>query len=73
MLIGWAGAVLFILSYLLLSIGRLSSKSKVYHTLNILGAICLVINGFMLRDVPNIVVNLIWGLIGIYAVIKIVK
>jgi hypothetical protein len=73
MLIGWLGAVLFILSYLLLSMGKLSAKSKLYHILNILGAICLVINGFILQDFPNIVVNVIWGLIGVYAVIKIVK
>ncbi|WP_435315291.1 CBU_0592 family membrane protein [Cellulophaga fucicola] len=72
-IIGWLGALLFIVSYLLLSIGRLSSKSKLYHMLNILGAVCLIANGFALNDFPNIVVNAVWAGIGVYAIVKIVK
>ncbi|WP_077401237.1 CBU_0592 family membrane protein [Cellulophaga omnivescoria] len=72
-IIGWLGAILFVVSYLLLSIGKLSSKSKVYHILNILGAVCLIINGFALNDFPNVVVNAVWACIGLYAIVRFVK
>lgn len=41
--------------------------------LNILGAVCLIANGFALNDFPNIVVNAVWAGIGVYAIVKIVK
>ncbi|MEL4308287.1 CBU_0592 family membrane protein [Joostella sp. CR20] len=72
-IIGWIGALLFIIAYFLLSIEKLSAKNKTYHLLNISGAVCLVINGLYLSDYPNVVVNLIWGIIAFYAVFKLIK
>ncbi|WP_417443789.1 CBU_0592 family membrane protein [Joostella sp.] len=71
--VGWIGALFFIIAYFLLSINKLSAKNKTYHFLNIIGAICLVINGIYLSDFPNVVVNLIWGIIAIYAIIKLLS
>lgn len=72
-IIGWIGAFLFVIAYFLLSIKKFSAENKTYHFLNILGAVCLVINGYYLSDYPNVAVNFIWGLIGIYALIKILQ
>ena len=68
--IGWLGAVIFIAAYLLLSLECISAKNKLYHVLNGLGAVCLVINAFYLDDYPNVVVNGIWGILALVAVYK---
>jgi hypothetical protein len=63
--VGWVGAIAFIVAYLFLSIGRLSAESHTYHLLNIIGAVCLIINSYFVDDYPNIVTNVVW--IGIAA------
>ena len=35
---GWAGALLILLAYLLLSVGRLTGQSIVYQGMNVVGA-----------------------------------
>src|SRR5690606_21807278 len=42
--IGWTAAALFLLSYVLVSTGRLQGRSRAYQWLNIAGAIGFVIN-----------------------------
>ncbi len=69
-IIGWLGVLLFVLSYLLLSLGKLKAEKPTYHWLNFLGALCLVINAVAIKDNPTIVVNTIWGLIAIFTVFK---
>lgn len=66
---GWLGAVLYVSAYLLLTAGKLKADSFLYHFLNILGAVCLIINAFHFSDYPNVVTNLLWLGIGIVAVI----
>ncbi|MEH6408389.1 MAG: hypothetical protein V7767_14020 [Leeuwenhoekiella sp.] len=68
--IGWLGAIIFIVAYLLLSLEYISAKKYFYHLLNVLGAICLVINAIVIDDYPNIFVNGIWGIIALLAVYK---
>lgn len=68
--IGWLGAVLFVVAYLFLSLEYLSAKKPLYHILNALGAVCLVLNAAVIDDYPNIFVNGIWGLIALFAVYK---
>lgn len=72
-LTGWIGVLLFIIAYLLLSLDILSADRLLYHLLNLLGGISLVINAIHISDPPTIVVNGVWGLIAIAAMIKIWK
>lgn len=72
-IIGWIGAFLFIVAYFLLSINLLKSNGIIYHTMNVLGAICLIINALNLDDNPGFFVNLIWMFIGLFAMINIIK
>ncbi|TCD27794.1 hypothetical protein EZ456_07550 [Pedobacter psychrodurus] len=67
-IIGWLGAILYIIAYFLLTIHAISSSSFAYHFLNVLGAIGLTINACYLKDSPNIIVNLVWLLIAISAI-----
>ncbi len=67
-LIGWVGAILFILSYYLLSKGIWKQNQAKYHLLNLIGAICLVINAIHFRDTANILVNAVWAAIALMAI-----
>jgi hypothetical protein len=66
-IVGWIGALIFILAYMLLSLHILSAKKKLYHILNAIGGICLIINALHLKDFPNLVVNAVWAIIAISA------
>ena len=65
--IGWAGAVLILGAYALLSAGKLRSDAAVYHLMNILGAAGFVINSGWNGALPSAAMNLVWIGIGAYA------
>jgi hypothetical protein len=69
--IGYLGAALFIISYFLLSYGRLKADGPVYQVMNVIGALCLIINALNLADLPTLLVNGVWFLIGLVALIRI--
>lgn len=71
-IIGWVGAVVYVMAYLLLVIKKISSDGWLYHLLNLLGAICLIVNGVVLADFPNVTVNVIWAVIAVFAIFRIV-
>jgi formate hydrogenlyase subunit 3/multisubunit Na+/H+ antiporter MnhD subunit len=66
--IGWAGAVLILAAYALLSGGKLRADSLTYQLMNILGAAGFVVNSGWNGALPSAVMNLVWIGIGIYAV-----
>ncbi len=72
-IIGWIGAVSFVIAYFLLSIHILSANKVLYHLLNAVGALCLVINSVFLNDGPNFFVNIIWMGIAIYSTGRIIN
>ena len=71
-MIGWAGASAFVLAYLLLSIGILTSEKVLYHSLNAFGGILMSISTFSVQDRPAFFVNVIWMGIAIYSIFRIV-
>ncbi|WP_303318818.1 hypothetical protein Q4Q34_05025 [Flavivirga abyssicola] len=70
-IIGWAGALLYIIAYILLSFDVLNSKKSMYHILNGLGGICLIANALPINDYPTIAVNAVWCLIALIIIVKI--
>lgn len=64
-IVGWAGAALFLLSYVLVSTGRLQGQSRAYQWLNVVGAVGFVINSGWNGAYPSAAVNVIWALIGL--------
>ena len=62
---GWMAAGLFLLSYVLVSTGRLQGQSRAYQWLNVLGAIGFVINSGWNGAYPSAAVNVIWAMIGL--------
>lgn len=68
---GWLGVIIYLVAYLLLVVKKLKSDRPLYHLLNILGAIGLLLNAWLLNDYPNLVINIIWALIAVYAIVMI--
>ena len=70
-IVGWAGAVLILLAYLLLSMGRLGGQSALYQWMNLAGAAGIAINGWWHSALPSTTLNVIWLLIGALALWRI--
>lgn len=63
--IGWAGALVILLSYVLVSAGRVSGQSPLFQWLNIGGAAGFVINSGWHGALPSTVLNIVWMAIGV--------
>ena len=51
-LLGWIGTTMVVAAYLLLTRGKLESKSRAYQLLNLIGALGIGLNAFMNRAYP---------------------
>ena len=71
--VGWAGALLILLGYLLITTGRLTGKSLVYQAMNVFGATGFAINGWWHQALPSTALNVVWLLIGVIASWRILK
>ena len=71
--VGWTGAALILLAYLLLSAGRLTGQSLVYQGMNVVGAAGFVVNGWWHGALPSAALNVLWLLIGAIASWRILK
>ncbi len=64
---GWAGAVLVLYAYMMVSMKKLEGNSLHYQAANIAGAVFLMINTYFHHAYPSTIVNVIWIGIGIYS------
>ena len=72
-IVGWAGATLILLAYLMLSAGKLTGQSIVYQGMNVIGAAGFIINGWWHGALPSAALNVLWLMIGAFASIRILK
>ncbi len=68
--IGWLGAIFLIGAFYAVSSSVLASKSILYNTLNLVGALCVVINAAFHRAYPALFVNVVWAGIAVWAIWK---
>ena len=71
--VGWTGALLILLGYLLISAGKLTGQSPLYQWMNVVGAAGFVINGWWHGAKPSAVLNVVWMLIGAIALIRLAR
>lgn len=71
--IGWAGAGLILVAYLLLSAGRLPARSTAYQGMNLVGALAFVINSGWNGAVPSATLNVVWAGIALFALVRIAR
>lgn len=60
---GWTGAICVLLAYYLISTGKVHKENRLYHVLNLLGAVLLIFNTIYLKAYPSAFVNVIWSFI----------
>ncbi len=70
-IVGWAGAVLVLGAYGLVSTSRVEGDSAVYQLMNVFGAAGMLINTYVRGALPSAAVNLIWIGIGFYVLFKV--
>jgi hypothetical protein len=68
--IGWIGTILIVVAYYLVSSKKVIGNSKIYQTMNLLGAICVGVNVFSQQAWPALVLQIIWGIIAISSLVK---
>ena len=64
--IGWAAAVLILVAYVLLSLGKLEARGYVYQWMNVIGAAGFVINSGYNGALPSAGLNVVWAGIGLF-------
>jgi hypothetical protein len=60
-------------AYLLLSMGRLAARSRIYQGMNVIGAAGFAINGWWHGALPSAVLNVVWMIIGGTALWRIIR
>ena len=69
-IIGWLGMAAIIFAYALLNFNVITQGMLMYPLLNLFGAIAIVYHSFKKKDNQPGVLNIIWSLIAIFAIIK---
>lgn len=64
-IVGWAGTVLLVAAYALLTAGRLSASGWFYQTMNLVGGLALLVNCISLSAWPSAALNIVWFGIGL--------
>jgi hypothetical protein len=67
-IVGWLAAITMLTAYILLTLGRLNSKSNLYHWLNVLSGAGIIANSAWNGAYPSVFINVAWVLIGMYGV-----
>ena len=62
--VGWAGAVLILGAYLLITMGKVTGQSALYQWMNVAGAAGFIVNGWWHGAVPSAALNVVWMMIG---------
>lgn len=70
--IGFAGTIMVLLAYLLLSVKKISAESLGYQGLNFVGAVLLIIYAVILSAWASLLLNGVWALIALFALVKVV-
>jgi len=67
---GWAGTVLIVLAYFLVSNKYVDAENKVYQLMNLLGAIGVGINVFHKEAWPALALQVTWAIIAIVSLVR---
>ncbi len=72
-MVGWGGAALILLGYLLISAGKVTGQSPLYQWMNVVGAAGFTTNAWWHGALPVVALNVVWMLIGGIALWRIWK
>jgi hypothetical protein len=67
---GWAGAIVLLLAYGMVSFKKLAPDSRWYQLLNAFGSACLIVNTVYHHAYPSAAVNVVWIMIALAAQVR---
>jgi hypothetical protein len=67
---GWIGMVLILAAFALNINGKIEAKSATYQWMNIIGSVGFIINTGAHGAIPPLILNIIWAILGLIAVIR---
>ncbi len=70
-LFGWYGLIAIVLAYTLVSLSILEATDLTYQMLNGSGAIGIVLQTYIKRDYPPMILNIVWAIIALVSILKI--
>jgi hypothetical protein len=68
--IGWIASILIVGAFALNSFGKITSTSKLYQLANLVGGIFFIVNTVHHKAYPSAVVNVVWVIIAVSALLK---
>ena len=68
--LGWIGTVFILAAYFLLTKKNKFNGSKLYHSLNLIGGIGIVVEAISNGAYPPAVLNIVWSMIAIYGIAR---
>jgi hypothetical protein len=71
--IGWIASILIVGAFALNSFGKIASTSKLYQLANLVGGIFFIVNTVYHKAYPSAVVNVVWVIIAVSALLKLKK
>ena len=72
-LLGWYGVIAILLAYALASFSVIEPTAVIYQLLNLTGATSLLVESWSKLDYPPAVLNMIWTLIAVIALISLFR
>jgi len=63
---GWLAAAMMLSAYLLLTMGKLSARARLYQWFNVLSGAGFIINSGWNGAYPSAFINVVWMCIGLY-------
>ena len=70
-ILGWYGCIAILGAYGFVSFSLIAAEGLVYQFLNITGSVGLLIIAYRKKVYQSVLLNIIWAIIGIVAVIRI--
>jgi len=71
-ILGWYGLIAVVIAYGTVSLSFVSPNSYVYQLLNLSGSVGLGLMAFVRRAYQNGVLNAVWGIIAVVALIRMI-
>ena len=68
--IGWIGAIIVLIAFFMISTHRTDADKPIFHWLNVIGAIGLIIHTCYNSAFPSAFVNVIWVGVAVFSLIK---
>jgi len=69
-ILGWVGACLVVAAYILVSSGKVRGGSKMYQSMNLIGAMGVGINAFYQQAWPSLAIQVVWGVVALLTLAK---